>query len=113
MSDRQPDDDTAHYAFNTAWGIPVEVFSAMVSQYPLLQFEFHSEEEQGWGAVMRGGDGQLVVMREWDIPNTHAERMENNGYCHCEEMREDEMEYMYEDCPPRLEAEDADILTSA
>jgi hypothetical protein len=33
--------------------------------------------------------------------------MELIGYCHCEEMGEDELDYMHEDCPMKKEMSNA------
>jgi hypothetical protein len=95
------------YDFETPWGAPFEVYQAMVAQYPSLKFTIRFLEEQGWGGEALGENGEFAVVNEWDIPGTHEERMEYIGYCWCEEMRDDEAEYMYEDCPRRLELANA------
>ena len=95
------------YDFETPWGFPEPVIRAMVAQYPSLSFTVRFLEEQGWGGQAVGNNGELAIIKEWDIPCTHEERMEYIGYCWCEEMREDESEYMYEDCPKRQELTNA------
>lgn len=90
------------YEFNTPWSPPLGAFSAMVAQYPDLKFKLFYSEEQGWGGEVVGKDGVTTEIDEWDIPETHEERMNRFGYCHCEEMNDDEVEYMYDDCPKKL-----------
>jgi len=102
MPDRS--DGYAHYTFDTPWGTPEEFFKSIVQQYPNLDFNLRFLEGQGWGGEFGGSGGQAWLIKEWDIPDTHEERMEYVGYCHCEEMRDDEMEYMYDDCPKKVEA---------
>ena len=98
------DDDTVRYLeFNSPWGPPIEAFRAMAGLYPELTFEFHYAEEQGWGGVLEGRQGGLFVMKEWDIPDSHEERMDAMGWCYCEEMRDDELEDTYDDCPRKME----------
>jgi len=95
------------YHFETPWGFPYQAVEAMVAQYPTLEFTVRFLEEQGWGGEAYGVNGVLGITDEWDIPETHEERMMHIGYCWCEEMRDDEAEYMLEDCPRRLELADA------
>lgn len=88
---------TAHIEFDTAWAPPEFVFQAMVAQHPNLKFKIRSVEEQGWGMEWRGWDGLLGLVKEWDIPDSHAEHMEHMGYCPCQDGRE--IEYLWDDCP--------------
>ncbi len=82
------------YFFDTAWSAPLGVMSALVKQFPQHEFVFTFEEEQGWGGVMqRGEDGNLVTVREWEIPDTHAEIIKRGGDCYC-----DENQQFYPDC---------------
>ena len=92
------------YQFDTPWSPPVEAFQAMVSQFPTLRFTLRSVEEQGWGAEYDGTEGRVLLVSDWDIPETHAESIEHKGWCNCEEYGEDELEYMYDDCPKKVEA---------
>jgi hypothetical protein len=94
------------YDFETPWGFPYEAIEAMVKQYPTLTFSVRFLEEQGWGGEALGTNGEFGYTKEWDIPSTHEERVEYIGYCYCEEMRDDEQEWMYEDCPKRKELAD-------
>lgn len=97
-----------YYSFNTAWGIPEGVFASMVHQHPELTFDFESEEEQGWGAKYTSSDGDdvdedgkprksLMLVEEWDIPDSHADYVARGRECNCE--HEDDEDYWYEDCP--------------
>jgi len=85
------------FTFDTAWAPPEPVFAAMVSQHPELRFKIRSVEEQGWGVEWLGVDGSLGLVKEWDIPDSHAEHMEHMGYCPCQDGRE--LEYLWDDCP--------------
>ncbi len=85
------------YYFDTAWSPAEGAFEAMVEQYPELRFEFRCEEEQGWGVVFEGEDGELNEVKSWDIPDNHEDSMEYLGRCNCEEY--DELDYIFEDCP--------------
>ena len=98
------------YDFETPWSFPYEAIRAMVAQYPTLTFTVRFLEEQGWGGEAYGANGVFGITDEWDIPDTHEERIAHIGYCWCEEMREDEAEYMFEDCPKRLELANAETV---
>lgn len=93
------------YDFETPWEFPEPVIRVMVEQYPTLEFTVRFLEEQGWGGKAYGANGEFSITDEWEIPVTHEERMEYIGYCHCEEN--DELDYMYDDCPKKLEAVNA------
>jgi hypothetical protein len=89
------------YAFNTAWSPAEDAYRAMVEQHPKLQFEFFCEEEQGWGVKYANtDDGELYVVKEWDIPESHAEFIEadNVDGCACAHYP-DEPDEWFEDCP--------------
>lgn len=92
------------YSFSTAWSPAEGVFRAMAEQHPELSFEFHCEEEQGWGVVFDGQNGELSVSKEWDIPDSHADyvALDREDSCMCGNT-EDEGEW-YKDCPrPEVE----------
>ena len=95
------------YDFETPWSYPEDVLVAMVAQYPTLTFTIRFLEEQGWGGEALGENGEFAVVNEWDIPCTHEERIEYIGYCQCEEMGDDELEWMYDDCPRKMELANA------
>lgn len=94
------EDGVLAYDFNTPWSPALGAFDAMVAQYPELEFKLFYSEEQGWGGEVVGKDGVTTEIDEWDIPETHEERMKRFEYCHCEET--DEVDYMYDDCPKKL-----------
>jgi hypothetical protein len=93
------DNGYVNYSFETPWGQPREFFEAIVEQFPDLDFNLRFVEEQGWGGEYGGSGGQFHKIAEWDIPETHEERITHIGYCYCDEMRDDEIEWMYDDCP--------------
>jgi hypothetical protein len=102
------DHDSISYSFSTAWSIPEPIFRAMVAQHPELDFEFHSEEEQGWGAEFSTYDSEdedgkpikeLNLVREWDIPSSHADYVERDNEDGCVCAWNDDPEDLYDDCP--------------
>jgi hypothetical protein len=95
------------YDFETPWGFPYEAIEAMVKQYPTLTFSVRFLEEQGWGGEALGMNGEFGYTDEWDIPCTHEEQMLHIGYCHCEEANEYDIEYLYDDCPRKMEVANA------
>lgn len=86
-------------SYSTAWSIPEPVMEAMVKQHPELTFDFHCEEEQGWGGTYYGTDGSLETTKTWDIPDSHADYVarDNEDGCMCSHY-EDEDDW-YKDCP--------------
>lgn len=92
-------------SFETAWDRPEPVFFAMADQHPELTFEIEWEEEQGWGGIAQGYDGELRTIREWDIPNSHEDyvALEREESCNCHHS--DDPDYWYDDCPPLTEEE--------
>jgi len=104
-------DGSLIYYFATAWSPAEGAFRAMVEQHPSLEFEFVNVEEQGWGVVFEGKDGELGEVRSWDIPSSHKEWEETGT--ECSQCAWAEEEDWYEDCP-RPEAStsvDADTTT--
>jgi hypothetical protein len=90
-----------YYSFNTAWSIPEQVYIAITKQHPELSFQFYAEEEQGWGAEYESrktdGEPELALTKEWDIPDSHADYVERDRTCNCE--NDDDQDYWYDDCP--------------
>lgn len=94
------------YSFSTAWSIPEGAFIAIVQKFPTLDFEFYSEEEQGWGAEFTSSDGDedgersLIMTKERDIPNSHQDYVDRDreDSCNCQSDPDDQ-EYWYDDCP--------------
>ena len=84
--------------FETAWGQPEEVFRAMTKQHPSLSFFFDYEEEQGWGGEYMCENGELTIVRQWSIPESHADIMNiGRSDCGCEQGTDEK--YWYADCP--------------
>ncbi len=105
LEDSSPN-NSIQYRFETAWSIPVPVFQAMVKQHPELEFDFYSEEEQGWGAEFTSSDGEeqgeersLIVTKEWDIPDSHSDYVERDNEDGCICSYEDDQDNWYSDCP--------------
>jgi hypothetical protein len=101
-SDRGDDTGVVYY-MDTPWSPPIVFFEKLVAMYPTLDFELYYNEEQGWGGEVHGSGGDWTIVDEWDIPDSHEETMRRRNYCYCEEN--DELDYMYDDCPKRLEKE--------
>jgi hypothetical protein len=88
-------------AFTTAWSPPIPVFQAIIKQFPNLSFDFHYEEEQGWGGEIFAKNGVITEEKQWDIPNSHADNEALARDCQCD--YEDDSEYWYDDCPRKIE----------
>jgi hypothetical protein len=71
----------------------------MVEKFPTLMFTFECEEEQGWGVEYAGEDGELSVVREWDVPNSHADYVERDNEDGCACAQDWDAEDWYDDCP--------------
>jgi hypothetical protein len=89
---------SAYYAFQTKWAIPDKAFEAMVEQHPDLSFEFHSQEETGWGATFTGEKGEFIETSSWSEPTNHEEHANLEMSCACD-WNDDSPEEWYEDCP--------------
>lgn len=98
----QPKDrnTTFDVSFSSAWSPPLPVFEAICEQHPELDFDFYWEEEQGWGGEAIGTGGSFSIVKEWDIPNSHADYVELDKECYCES--EDDEEYWFDDCPRKI-----------
>lgn len=89
----------ASISFETAWGIPEPIFKAIAEQHPELTFQIWSEEEQGWGAEYHAENGELSLIKEWDIPNSHSDYVERDNVDGCICSYEDDKDEWYDDCP--------------
>lgn len=96
------------YYFATAWSPAEGAFRAMVEQHPDLQFEFVNVEEQGWGVVFEGKDGELGEVRSWDIPRSHAEWEATGTECSLCGWAEEED--WYKDCPRETASTNVDAV---
>ena len=92
-----------HYKFDTAWSPPTPVIEKLAQQNPNLNITLEYREEQGWGGEINFTGSSVEVVKEWDVPETHAEEIEvNNDYCwKCENFDGDYSD-LYEDCPENL-----------
>ena len=92
-----------HYKFDTAWSPPTPVIEKLAQQNPNLNITLEYREEQGWGGEVNFNGSVTVVVKEWDVPDTHAEEIEaNHGDCwKCENFDGDYSD-LYEDCPENL-----------
>ena len=69
---------TAEYAFDTAWSPPEPIFVAELT----------------------GEDGELTLVKEWDIPSSHADYVARDGDAdNCPCSHDGDKEYWYDDCP--------------
>jgi hypothetical protein len=92
------------YRFDTAWGTPTEVFQALAKKYPHLHISIEFEEEQGWGGEYVAEGGELSLVSEYDIPNSHADYAERGREDSCE-CSWGELDNMYDDCPAKMDSE--------
>ncbi|MFM7088488.1 MAG: hypothetical protein ACKOW9_03075 [Candidatus Paceibacterota bacterium] len=75
------------YRFDTAWSPPFPVIKALSAKYSTAPIKMVFEEEQGWGGVAEALDGEISIVKEWDIPETHAEVVNRGGECGCDDAR--------------------------
>ena len=100
--DREP--ELLTYRFESPWGPPLaEMLLEMSQEFPTISFTHNYEEEQGWGGEYEFQDGLISEETEWDIPMSHADHMNRDQTCNCE-IYFDEVEYMFDDCPAKMEA---------
>lgn len=92
-----------HYKFDTAWSPPTPVIEKLAQQNPNLTITLEYREEQGWGGEVAFTGSSMKVIKEWDVPETHAEEIDANyGDCwKCENFDGDYSD-LYEDCPENL-----------
>ena len=84
------------YMFNTAWSPPTPIASTLSKQHPDVEITLSYEEEQGWGGTVQAINGEVEELEFYDIPNSHAEKVERSDYCCCE----DDPDYApFDDCP--------------
>lgn len=95
---------TIVYRFTTAWSPPEGAFQAMIEQHPRLHFKFECEEEQGWGVEYESFNGNLSVVKEWDIPSSHADYVERDNEDGCVCNWEEDRDEWFDDCHKYEEA---------
>ena len=93
------DKNSLNYRFDTAWSPPIEAITKLSEQYPELQITLEFEEEQGWGGEYLFTEGSYSVVREWDIPNSHADwvALDREDSCQC--AHTEDTDDWYDDCP--------------
>lgn len=86
--------------FRTAWAPPQEVLVALSEQHPDVSIRNEWYEEQGFGAHQEYSGGIHWLDKEWDIPSSHAEYIENltEEDCPCNFGYDDD-ELPFDDCP--------------
>lgn len=97
------DGHTFTYRFETAWSPALAIVQMLADQYDCLDFTYHYEEEQGWGAEIEYTQGTICTMSEWDIPQSHSDEYDRKGHCSsCDSIGEEydpENDWTYPDCP--------------
>ena len=104
MDNSSVKDGHISYKFDTAWSPAEGAFQAMIEQHPNLHFSFHCEEEQGWGVEYESSNGNLSVVKEWDIPDSHADYVERDNVDSCLCSYNDDRSEWFDDCPEYEEA---------
>lgn len=100
--DDGPDGRNWDIMIDTAWSPPTEALKELAEWHPNITFTAVCVEEQGWGYVYQGLDGEFITLDDWDIPDSHEEFAQTSGKygydCRCVENGYDE-DYLYDDCP--------------
>jgi hypothetical protein len=100
------------YHFESPWGPPdTQMLLEMSEKFPSIAFTHYFEEEQGWGGEYEFQNGKVSESNDWDVPTSHEEKVEAGQTCYCEFFPKD-VEYMFEDCPARIEAEKKELQNS-
>lgn len=92
-------DKTVVYKFNTAWSPPLPVIEELSTQYPELEITLEYEEEQGWGGEIFWDSTGSSIVKEWDIPNSHADYVDRDNEEGCACSNNEDEEDWYSDCP--------------
>lgn len=87
--------------FATAWSAPHEVLVKLSEQHPEVSIRNEWREEQGYGAHQVYSEGTHWLDKEWNVPESHEDYVENVGEddCPCISYGLEESQYPYEDCP--------------
>lgn len=91
--------DSAYYTFETAWGAPEAFYKAVSEQWPDLDFSVTWEEEQGFGEEFDMKNGEIKVLRTWDIPESHQDFVDQDKEDQCICTWSKDEEEWFEDCP--------------
>lgn len=93
------------YHFESPWGPPdAEMLLEMSEKFPKIAFTHYYEEEQGWGAEIEFQNGSTSDFREWDIPTSHADYVDQDKEFSCVCSLEDDPEWLFDDCPKKVES---------
>ena len=91
-------DDFLMLSFDTAWSPPGGFIEALTSQIKKqkLSMTYTWEEEQGFGEEWSlDSEGNLELVKDWEIPTSHKDYDNRDNECPCEVWEEE----MYDDCP--------------
>lgn len=95
-------DTHVSYYFQTAWSPPTPAIEKLAEKYPDVVIELAYEEEQGWGGEIEYRGNQIQILREWDIPESHEQMVEQrDGYCYCQDA-DDPSQLPFADCAVRI-----------
>lgn len=95
------DESSIIYYFRSAWDAPHAGLSALAQQFPNLIIHNEFEEEQGWGGEYVYKSHGYDIIKEWDIPASHASHDERGRECICEWSSDPET--WFSDCPNKAE----------
>jgi len=86
------------YHFESPWSPPEGFFAKLAEAYPDADMSMEFREEQGWGGELQStGDGQISLIREWDIPASHQDWIDSGDEDGCVCLWGDGSHY--DDCP--------------
>ena len=86
------------YHFESPWSPPEGFFTKLAEEYPDVDMNMEFREEQGWGGELQStGDGQVSLIREWDIPASHQDWIDSGDEDGCVCSWGDGSHY--DDCP--------------
>ena len=92
-------DTQVSYNFQTAWSPALPAIEALSLQHPNLQITLEYEEEQGWGGEIYWDSTGSSVVKEWDVPDSHADFTERDNLDGCLCATEEDQSEWYKDCP--------------
>jgi hypothetical protein len=91
--------------FQTPWSPPEQFLDKLVERFPSLGITLNWEEEQGFGAEWNyeptNAEAGIVIVEQWDIPDSHADYVQRDRECQCE--WDNDPNDWYSDCPERAE----------
>ena len=99
--------DHKRYTFSTPWAPPIPVLTSLSAQHPNLWIELEWEEEQGFGGTYVFRNGEASETEYYDIPSSHADYVERDKTCMCEDYPEDAP---FSDCPTYVAPPSPDMI---